>query len=240
MIQSATATVTVTATSISNKTIYTVNEDFDDELRNSIGKVVCVGRNYAAHALELGNEVPTSPLLFMKPASSVVSIHNDIIRPEVSSYGDTHYETELCIQLVTNLSKATVQQARQAIGGITLGLDLTLRELQSQLKAKGQPWERAKCFDGACVLADWLKPEIFGDLSQVEYQLYINNELTQDGDSALMLFPIYDLLAEISHAFSLQAGDVIMTGTPNGVGVLKAGDQLMLKLGDQQWQTQVR
>lgn len=229
-----------TATSISNKITYTVNEDFDDELRNSIGKVVCVGRNYAAHALELGNEIPTSPLLFMKPASSVVSIHNDIIRPEVSSYGDTHYEAELCIQLAANLSKATIQQARQAIGSITLGLDLTLRELQSQLKAKGQPWERAKCFDGACVLADWLKPEIFGDLSQVKYQLYINNELTQDGDSALMLFPIYELLAEISHAFSLQAGDVIMTGTPSGVGVLKAGDQLILRLGDQQWQTQVR
>ncbi len=234
MIQSA------TATSISNKTPYTVNEDFDDELRNSIGKVVCVGRNYTAHALELGNEIPTSPLLFMKPASSVVSIHNDIIRPEASSYGDTHYEAELCIQLAANLSKATIQQARQAIGSITLGLDLTLRELQSQLKAKGQPWERAKCFDGACVLADWLKPEIFGDLSQVKYQLYINNELTQDGDSALMLFPIYELLAEISHAFSLQAGDVIMTGTPSGVGVLKAGDQLILRLGDQQWQTQVR
>ena len=229
-----------TATSISNKITYTVNEDFDDELRNSIGKVVCVGRNYAAHALELGNEIPTSPLLFMKPASSVVSIHNDIIRPEVSSYGDTHYEAELCIQLAANLSKATIQQARQAIGSITLGLDLTLRELQSQLKAKGQPWERAKCFDGACVLADWLKPEIFGDLSQVKYQLYINNELTQDGDSALMLFPIYELLAEISHAFSLQAGDVIMTGTPSGVGVLQAGDQLILRLGDQQWQTQVR
>ncbi len=233
-------TATVTATSISNKTTYTVNEDFDDELRNSIGKVVCVGRNYAAHALELGNEVPTSPLLFMKPASSVVSIHNDIIRPEVSSYGDTHYETELCIQLVTNLSKATVQQARQAIGGITLGLDLTLRELQSQLKAKGQPWERAKCFDGACLLADWLDPIIFDDLSQVKYQLYINDKLTQNGDSALMLFPIYELLANISHAFSLQAGDVIMTGTPSGVGVLKAGDQLILRLGDQQWQTQVR
>ena len=238
MIQSATATVT--ATSISNKTPYTVNEDFDDELRNSIGKVVCVGRNYTAHALELGNEVPTSPLLFMKPASSVVSIHNDIIRPEASSYGDTHYEAELCIQLAANLSKATVQQARQAVGGITLGLDLTLRELQSQLKAKGQPWERAKCFDGACVLADWLDPIIFDDLSQVKYQLHINNELTQDGDSALMLFPIYELLAEISHAFSLQAGDVIMTGTPSGVGVLQAGDQLILRLGDQQWQTQVR
>ena len=212
----------------------------DQLISQGIGKVICVGRNYAAHARELGNAVPTTPILFMKPTSSIVSIRNDITCPDAVLYGDTHYEAELCIQLAANLSKATIQQARQAIGSITLGLDLTLRELQSQLKAKGQPWERAKCFDGACVLADWLKPEIFGDLSQVKYQLYINNELTQDGDSALMLFPIYELLAEISHAFSLQAGDVIMTGTPSGVGVLKAGDQLILRLGDQQWQTQVR
>lgn len=211
-----------------------------ERLRATIGKVVCVGRNYVAHARELGNEVPTSPLLFMKPASSVVSVHNDIIRPDPSIYGETHYEAELCIQLASDLSKATAEQAQQAIGGITLGLDLTLRELQSQLKAKGQPWERAKGFDGACVLADWLEPMRFGDLTQVEYQLHINDELKQEGDSALMLFPIYELLAEISYAFSLQAGDVIMTGTPSGVGVLKAGDQLKLTLNAQEWQTQVR
>lgn len=206
----------------------------------SIGKVVCVGRNYAAHARELGNEVPSSPLLFMKPASSIVSIHNDIIRPDVTVYGDTHYEAELCIQLSTDLRAASLEQAKQAIGGVTLGLDLTLRDLQSQLKDKGQPWERAKCFDGACVLGSWVDPKAFDDLSQLRYQLYINDELKQDGDSALMLFPVYELLAEMSHAFSLQAGDVIMTGTPSGVGVLQAGDQLKLVLGVHEWQAQVQ
>lgn len=209
-------------------------------LQSFIGKVVCVGRNYAAHARELGNEVPSSPLLFMKPASSIVSIYNKIVRPDPSLYGDTHYEAELCIQLSKNLSKATIEQAQQAVGGITLGLDLTLRALQNDLKAKGEPWERAKCFDGACVLADWLDPEAFADFTQIQYQLYINDELKQDGDSALMLFPIYELLAEISHAFSLQAGDVIMTGTPSGVGVLQTNDQIKLQLGQQQWQTSVR
>ena len=210
----------------------------------AVGKVVCVGRNYAAHARELGNEVPSSPLLFMKPASSVVWINsaadNKIVRPNPSTYGDTHYEAELCIQLSADLSAATAQQAQQAIGGVTLGLDLTLRDLQSQLKDKGQPWERAKCFDGACVLADWLEVQAFGDFSQVQYQLYINDALKQDGDSALMLFPVYELLAEISHAFSLQAGDVIMTGTPSGVGVLQAGDNLKLVLGAHEWQAQVQ
>ena len=211
----------------------------------NIGKVVCVGRNYAAHARELGNEVPSSPLLFMKPASSVLRVHSDstqnkIIRPDSSRYGDTHYEAELCIQLSADLSAATAQQAQHAVAGVTLGLDLTLRDLQTQLKDKGQPWERAKCFDGACVLGDWLDPKAFGDFSEVQYQLYINDELRQDGNSALMLFPVYELLAEISHAFSLQAGDVIMTGTPSGVGILQAGDELRLVLGAHEWRVQVQ
>ena len=215
-------------------------DNHNERLRASIGKVVCVGRNYAAHAAELGNEVPKTPILFMKPASSVVSIRSDVVRPNPEIFGETHYEAELCIQLSTDLSMATIEQAQQAIGGMTLGLDLTLRDLQSTLKDKGHPWERAKCFDGACVLADWVDPQVFGNLQNVSYQLTINDKLTQDGDSALMLFPVYELLVNISHAFSLQAGDVIMTGTPSGVGILHAGDQLKLKLGAHEWQSKVR
>lgn len=233
--------------SIANAIVGSVNnsdnnhsaKNTNEQLRATIGKVVCVGRNYAAHARELGNEVPTSPMLFMKPASSVVSMRDGIVRPNPEQFGETHYEAELCIQLSADLSAATIEQAKQAIGGVTLGLDLTLRELQSKLKEKGHPWERAKCFDGACVLGDWLDPQAFADFKNVEYQLTINDELKQDGDSALMLFPVYELLVNISHAFSLQAGDVIMTGTPSGVGVLQAGDALTLKLGAHQWQTHV-
>ncbi len=231
--------------SLANAIAASVNEDtsvtnFNDSMRAPIGKVVCVGRNYAEHARELGNEIPKSPILFMKPASSVVSVRNDIVRPDPAKYCDTHYEAELCIQLSADLLAATVEQAQQAIGAVTLGLDLTLRDLQSKLKEKGHPWERAKCFDGACVLADWLEPQAFADFSQVNYQLTINDELRQDGDSAFMLFSVYELLAEISHAFSLQAGDVIMTGTPSGVGVLQANDQLTLTLGAHEWQVKVR
>ena len=214
--------------------------DANERLRASIGKVVCVGRNYAAHAEELGNEVPKAPILFMKPASSVVSIRQGVVRPNPALYGETHYEAELCVQLAADLSSATIEEAKQAIGGVTLGLDLTLRELQAELKEKGHPWERAKCFDGACVLGDWLDPQVFGDFTDVHYQLTINNALKQDGDSALMLFPVYELLVNISHAFSLQAGDVIMTGTPSGVGALQAGDQLSLKLGAHEWQVEVK
>ncbi|WP_296173178.1 fumarylacetoacetate hydrolase family protein [Psychrobacter sp. UBA2769] len=214
--------------------------DANERLRASIGKVVCVGRNYAAHAEELGNEVPKAPILFMKPASSVVSIRQGVVRPNPALYGETHYEAELCVQLAADLSAATIEEAKQAIGGVTLGLDLTLRELQAELKEKGHPWERAKCFDGACVLGDWLDPQVFGDFTDIHYQLNINDALTQDGDSALMLFPVYELLVNISHAFSLQAGDVIMTGTPSGVGALQAGDQLSLKLGAHEWQAEVK
>ena len=231
--------------SLVNAIAANVNDDMsvangNDSIRASIGKVVCVGRSYAEHARELGNEIPKAPILFMKPASSVVSVRHDIVRPNPATYGDTHYEAELCIQLAADLSAATAEQAKQAIGGVTVGLDLTLRDLQSKLKEKGHPWERAKCFDGACVLADWIDPQAFGDFSQVSYQLTINDELRQDGDSALMLFSVYELLAEISHAFSLQAGDVIMTGTPSGVGILQADDLLTLKLGAHEWQVQVR
>ena len=214
--------------------------DANERLRASIGKVVCVGRNYAAHAEELGNEVPKAPILFMKPASSVVSIRQGVVCPNPALYGETHYEAELCVQLAADLSAATIEEAKQAIGGVTLGLDLTLRELQAELKEKGHPWERAKCFDGACVLGDWLDPQVFGDFTDIHYQLNINDALKQDGDSALMLFPVYELLVNISHAFSLQAGDVIMTGTPSGVGALQAGDQLSLKLGAHEWQAEVK
>ena len=214
--------------------------DANERLRASIGKVVCVGRNYAAHAEELGNEVPKAPILFMKPASSVVSIRQGVVRPNPALYGETHYEAELCMQLAADLSAATIEEAKQAIGGVTLGLDLTLRELQTELKEKGHPWERAKCFDGACVLGDWLDPKVFGDFKNVHYQLTINDALKQHGDSALMLFPVYELLANISHAFSLQAGDVIMTGTPSGVGALQVGDQLSLQLGAHEWLVEVK
>lgn len=211
-----------------------------------LGKVVCVGRNYAAHAAELGNEVPTRPILFIKPASSVIGTDSLIASqvrdvPRDTAY-DVHYEAELCVRIGAPLKAASVDSIKampKAIDAVTLGLDLTLRELQSELKAKGHPWERAKCFDGSCVLAQWVDPEAFADFSSVNYELYINEQLTQEGNTELMLFPIYELLSEISYAFSLQPGDVIMTGTPSGVGVLKAGDKLTLKLGEHQWQAEV-
>ena len=217
----------------------------------SIGKVVCVGRNYVAHAKELGNDVPESPMLFLKPASSVTYLSDDknvsakfLDVPRNQSY-DVHYETELCLQLGQDLVNADVQTVQQAmqnglIAGVTVGLDLTLRDLQSELKAKGHPWERAKCFAGSCVLADWMDATQIDDFASVRYQLLINDTLTQDGDTKLMIFDIPHLLSDASFAFGLQAGDVIMTGTPSGVGKLEAGDTLTLRLGDKAWVIEVK
>lgn len=214
-----------------------------NNLKNTkhIGKVVCVGRNYADHAKELGNDVPNSPILFIKPSSAIVSIANkDSEAIHLPSFGGAcHFEAELCVQVGQDLSNASLDEVKNAISGVTVGLDLTLRELQTELKSKGHPWERSKAFAGSCVLVDWLEPEQFADFTKVNYQFYLNDELRQQGDSSLMLFPVYQLLVDISHAFGLQAGDVVMTGTPRGVGELQAGDVGKMVLAGNEWQFSV-
>lgn len=212
-----------------------------------IGKIICIGRNYVEHAKELGNAVPTSPLLFMKPASCIRHVSENVTLP--TALGECHYECELVIQIGKDLSQATLDDVQEAVIAVTLGLDLTLREVQNQLKSAGLPWERSKCFDGAAVLGNWVNVvgESFTDFrtgKNITYQLFINEELRQDGNTAMMIFDIPALLVEISHAFSLQQGDIIMTGTPSGVGKLNVGDTLTMKLqtpeGEKVWQTQVR
>lgn len=207
----------------------------------SPSKIICVGRNYAEHARELGNEIPESPVLFLKPPSSLVTLEQGIRWN--TTLGECHYECELSIRIGQRLKNATSEQAKAAIAGVTLGLDLTLRDLQSQLKAKGQPWERAKAFDGACVLGQWLAPDMLSDYSNASFELQVNQELRQQGNTADMLFGVVELLVDISQVFSLEPGDVVMTGTPAGVGALQSGDQLKMTLntvlGGVSWQTAV-
>jgi 2-keto-4-pentenoate hydratase/2-oxohepta-3-ene-1,7-dioic acid hydratase in catechol pathway len=207
----------------------------------SPSKIICVGRNYAEHARELGNEIPESPVLFLKPPSSLVTLEQGICWN--TALGECHYECELSIRIGQRLKNATSKQAKAAIAGVTLGLDLTLRDLQNQLKAKGQPWERAKAFDGACVLGQWLAPDMLSDYSNASFELQVNQELRQQGNTADMLFGVVELLVDISQVFSLEPGDVVMTGTPAGVGALQSGDQLKMTLntvlGGVSWQTAV-
>jgi len=192
-------------------------------------KIVCVGRSYADHAKELGNAVPDRPVLFIKPPSSLVSLEQGIAWNR--ALGDCHYECELCLRIDQPLKAETdPSQALQAVGAVTLGLDLTLRDLQNELKAKGQPWERAKAFDGSCLLGSWVEVSEIQDWKAVSYQLQVNDEIRQKGNTALLIFEIGALIAEISQSFSLQPGDVIMTGTPAGVAALHSGDQLTMTL----------
>ena len=196
-------------------------------------KIVCVGRSYADHAKELGNAVPDRPVLFIKPPSALTSLDAGIEwNPD---WGNCHYECELSLRIDRTLSKENdPAKVLQAIGAVTLGLDLTLRDLQDDLKKKGQPWERAKAFDGSCILADWVSVgDVIADWKDVHYTLEINDELRQKGDTALLIFDIATLLADISQVFTLEAGDVVMTGTPAGVAALQSGDQLKMTLKGQ-------
>jgi 2-keto-4-pentenoate hydratase/2-oxohepta-3-ene-1,7-dioic acid hydratase in catechol pathway len=193
-----------------------------------LGKIVCVGRNYAAHAAELNNPVPSAPLLFIKPASAAVSLRDPLLLP--SGHGAVHHELELAILIGAPLRNTSRAEIIPAIAGIGLAIDLTLRDLQDQLKRDGHPWERAKAFDGAYPLSGFI--EVRADLQNLTLQLWRNGALQQDGHTGQMLFTVLDLIADISRNFSLQPGDVISTGTPAGVGPLVSGDKLVATLGN--------
>lgn len=203
-----------------------------------VGKVVCVGRNYAAHARELGNAVPETPILFLKPSTALVPLSPEFVIPQ--GRGECHHETEITVLIGKPLKNAREEECRAAIAGITLGLDLTLRDVQNVLKKNGHPWEVAKAFDGAAPLAPFMAPEPFGDLASVRFSLQVNDAVRQQGDTADMITPVLALLQYISTIFTLEPGDVVMTGTPEGVAALQPGDVLVLELGALRAETTVR
>ncbi|AWD69667.1 MULTISPECIES: fumarylacetoacetate hydrolase family protein [Acinetobacter] len=193
-------------------------------------KIVCVGRSYADHAKELGNAIPDRPVLFIKPPSALGDLDAGIEWNR--DLGSCHYECELSLRIDRTLKNETDPvKALEAVGAVTLGLDLTLRDLQDDLKKKGQPWERAKAYDGACLLSDWVSVEdVVNDWKDVHYTLHVNDALRQKGDTALLIFDVGTLLADISQVFTLEEGDVVMTGTPAGVAALHSGEQLKMTL----------
>jgi 2-keto-4-pentenoate hydratase/2-oxohepta-3-ene-1,7-dioic acid hydratase in catechol pathway len=205
-----------------------------------LGKVVCIGRNYAEHAKELDNPVPTEPLLFIKPGSCVVEIEGGFSIPE--DRGSVHYEAEIVVLIGKSLSKnPSREEVLDAISGFAPGLDLTLRDVQSKLKEKGLPWEIAKSFDGAAVIAPFVSADAYPDLTNIAIRLTVNGEVRQDGNSSQMLNPIVPMIQHMASQFSLQAGDLIMTGTPAGVGPFNVGDQIVLELpGQSRFESDVR
>jgi len=195
-----------------------------------VGKVVCIGRNYLDHIRELNNAVPETPILFMKPATALANLDTPIRLP--AGRGECHHEVELAVLVGRELRNANAEMARVAVAGYGIGLDLTLRDLQNDLKKKGHPWETAKAFDGACPLSPFLKPDALPEPQATDLALQVNGVWRQQGNTRLMMIGIFDLMAYMSTHFTLQPGDVVLTGTPAGVGPLHAGDTLLLRLAD--------
>lgn len=187
-------------------------------------KIICIGRNYTAHIEELQNEKPTDPVVFIKPDSSVLPKEQDFYIPEFSN--DVHYEVEVLVKIKKVGKHIAVKFAPNYYDEIGLGIDFTARDLQQSLKDKGLPWEKAKGFDGAAVIGNWLPKTNFENMDNLNFSLFKNNEMVQNGNTHLMLWKIDELIAYVSKFFTLKKGDILFTGTPAGVGSVKTNDYL--------------
>lgn len=187
-------------------------------------KILCIGRNYVAHAKELGNEVPEDPVVFIKPASSLLPAGAPFVIPAFTK--DLHYECELVLRIAKKSKNISSEQAAGIYDGITAGIDFTARDIQQQLKNKGLPWEKAKGFDNAAVLGAWLDPAAFANKNDIHFTLEKNGSLVQEGHTANLIFDFNTLLSHLSIYFTLEPGDLVFTGTPAGVGPVSTGDKL--------------
>ncbi|GLU45619.1 fumarylacetoacetate hydrolase family protein [Allomuricauda sp. NBRC 101325] len=202
-------------------------------------KLICIGRNYVDHINELNNERPSEPVVFIKPDSAILPKEQDFYIPEFSN--DVHYEVEVLVK-IKKVGKHIAQEfAHKYYDEIGLGIDFTARDLQSKLKEKGLPWEKAKGFDGAAVVGQWLPKTKFADLNNINFSLSKNGEAVQDGNTSLMLWKIDEIIAHISTYFMLKKGDIIFTGTPAGVGKVSPNDYLVGALeGEKNFEINVR
>jgi len=189
-----------------------------------VGKIVCLGRNYVDHIKELGNEIPSSPVIFIKPASSIIRSGKLIRIPDYSD--DCHHEVELAVLIGKTGSNLTEAEAMEVVAGYGVAIDLTLRDVQSRLKEKGLPWEIAKGFDTACPLSDFVPASEVADPHQLQLTIKVNGEIRQDGNTRLMMRTIPRFIREVSAIFTLQPGDILLTGTPAGVSRICPGDRL--------------
>ncbi|BBP37291.1 fumarylacetoacetate hydrolase family protein [Escherichia coli] len=190
-----------------------------------VSKVVCVGSNYAKHIKEMGSAVPEEPVLFIKPETALCDLRQPLAIP--SDFGSVHHEVELAVLIGATLRQATEEHVRKAIAGYGVALDLTLRDVQGKMKKAGQPWEKAKAFDNSCPLSGFIPAAEFTcDPQNTTLGLSVNGEQRQQGTTADMIHKIVPLIAYMSKFFTLKAGDVVLTGTPDGVGPLQSGDEL--------------
>ena len=187
-------------------------------------KIICIGRNYVDHAKELGNEVPTEPVIFMKPKSALLQPHTPFYYPEFTN--ELHYECELVLRVCKNGKYIPERLAGSYYNGITVGIDFTARDIQQEAKKKGLPWEKAKAFDNSAAVGKFVDITQGFNPKNVNFHFTKNAEVVQKGNSSEMIFSFNQLIANISNYFSLNIGDLIFTGTPAGVGECLVGDQL--------------
>ncbi|MCL6462483.1 2-keto-4-pentenoate hydratase/2-oxohepta-3-ene-1,7-dioic acid hydratase (catechol pathway) [Flavobacterium micromati] len=187
-------------------------------------KIICIGRNYTNHIEELNNERPTEPVVFMKPDSAVLLKQHPFVIPEFSN--DVHHEIELIVKISKVGKYIEPKFAHKYYDEISVGIDFTARDLQDKLKSKGLPWEKAKAFDGSAVIGDFLPKNQFSSLENITFELHSNTEIVQKGNSNLMLWKIDELISYVSQYFTLKIGDIIFTGTPEGVAAVKPNDIL--------------
>ncbi|NTS43063.1 MAG: FAA hydrolase family protein [Chitinophagaceae bacterium] len=194
-------------------------------------KIFCVGRNYADHAKELNNEVPDEPVIFMKPKSALLQPHTPFYYPEFTN--ELHYEAELVLRIAKNGKYIQEKFASKYYDAVTVGIDFTARDIQTELKQKGLPWERAKAWDNSAVVGKWVPVTGLKNKNDVKFALYKNKELVQQGGSDEMIFSFDYIVSYISNFFSINIGDLIFTGTPAGVGEAVVGDELEGFMEDQ-------
>jgi len=190
-----------------------------------VGKIICLGRNYLDHIRELGNAVPDRAVIFCKPSSSLLGNGGSVVIPAYSD--DCHHELELALLIGKQGKFIREEAALDYLAGYGVGLDLTLRDIQSELKEKGLPWEIAKGFDTSCPLSDFVPTEKISDPNQLELTLKVNGEVRQHGNTNMMMRSVEQIISEISQFYTLEPGDIILTGTPAGVSRMVSGDRLL-------------
>lgn len=187
-------------------------------------KIICIGRNYTSHIEELKNERPDEPVIFLKPDTAVLQKQFPFVIPEFSN--DVHHEVEILVKINKVGKYIDAKFAHKYYDEIGLGIDFTARDVQSKLKEKGLPWEKAKAFDGAAVIGDFMPKTAFADLANINFEMTNNSTVVQKGNTANMLWKIDELIAYASQYFTLRTGDVLFTGTPEGVAKVSEGDVL--------------
>jgi len=187
-------------------------------------KIICVGRNYADHAKELKNDVPTVPIIFMKPKGAILLPEKPLYYPEFTD--DLQYECEVVVRICKNGKFIQEKFANKYYNEVTLGIDFTARDVQREQQKQGLPWEIAKAFDGSAAVGNFVPITVETDVRNLAFQLKLNDQTVQDGHTRHMIFSIDHVIAYASRFFTINIGDLIFTGTPAGVGPVNAGDKL--------------